>query len=185
MVAWNLKHDEGAMIKSVYVVFFCFVLTGCASLGTQFKKAAEADETQARTRLRILAEQQSTIKAVPEMECLDWSSPKAGVVLGGGFSSGGYNDVDIDMPYAENRKDMYWAELYVAANKPISISYVGSGYRNKQYRCDLSITFVPKDNHDYELRARLIDVGRVSCTMNVVDLTSSERVDFSRTTQCK
>lgn len=172
-------------MKLFFVFIVAFAMTGCASLGAQFKKAAEADEGQDRARLRILATHKSIIKAVPEMECLDWSSPKAGVILGGVFSSRGYNKQAIDIPYIQNRQNMHWAELYVAADKPISIYYSGSSYNRKEYTCDLAITFTPKPYHDYEVRAIIGGIGRVQCFLDVVSLSDPEPVDFSRTFRCR
>lgn len=62
----------------VAIVLIMSLLSGCASITTQFIQMAEPADG-ARARVRVVANM--LVKGVPESSCLDWSKPGAGTIL--------------------------------------------------------------------------------------------------------
>ena len=137
-------------------LFFCIsvvlfaLLGGCGSLSTQFKAASEPPETEARARLRVIAN--SLVKAIPGKNCIDWNAPGAGTVFGGIFGSSGFRGRSINMPSPAADKRGF-GEMYVAADQPITLVFLTTP--ESRYHCSVAGSFVPQKNRDYEAELML------------------------------
>lgn len=149
-------------------------VVGCGSLGTQFTTVAEPDSGD-KARVRVVRAAPAFVRAIPGQDCLDWSAPGAGTVIGGMVGASGYKDRKIDMPVSALSKQYTSAEMYVAANKPIVFAMLTGP--DGRLSCSVSATFVPEKNKDYEV---FFGMDRKVCVANVVSLSEpNTRVEFS------
>jgi len=175
------------MKKIYFLLFFVAVLGGCGSLETQFKQASEPMEDQPRARLRIIAN--SLVKAVPGKSCIDWSSPGAGTVFGGGFGSSGYKGRTLNMPYPPNVKKSEMGELYVSADKPLTLAFLttpeGISSGGRTYHCQVSGTFIPGKDKDYEA-SLILDPAKSQCFFGLTELGENRSpVPITSASLCK
>ncbi|MCL2076569.1 MAG: hypothetical protein FWH15_09090 [Betaproteobacteria bacterium] len=184
-------------MKKYLIAILMVLLAGCASIGTQFKAFEEATDGD-RARVRVIGN--ALVKAVPNKSCADWSAPGAGTVLGGIVGSSGFSGRSLGMPPSHNMPKVdktefsSWfyvavgetvehvslslhatkvnlAEFYVEAGKPVTLTLMTTPESNRQ--CNLSLTFVPDKDKDYEA-TMLVDYGSMfssaRCVAHVIDL---------------
>ncbi|MBN6208261.1 hypothetical protein [Ralstonia flatus] len=161
-----------------YIATICVAsaLSACSSLGTQFKSAEEAADGP-RARLRVSGN--VLVKAVPNKDCIDWSAPGAGTVLGGIVGASGYRGRSLGMPGAEKLGRAPMGELYVAAEQPFTLVLLTTPESRQQ--CSVAATFVPKADVDYEARLVLEKGACVASVSNV----SGEPVRLTRAQACQ
>lgn len=150
------------------VALMVTLLAGCGALPMQFKAAEEPTDGD-RARLRVIAD--GFVRAVPGKRCIDWSAPGAGTVFGGIVGSSGYRGRSLGMPAGRQLSNDSKAEMYVAANRPITLVYM-LGPENR-YRCSVAFSFVPEKAQDYEAS---IQVDPPYCRGVVRSLTNSEAI---------
>jgi uncharacterized protein YceK len=124
------------------------LLTGCGTIGAQFRAAAEPT-TGVMARVRVIATQ--PVRATPGKKCADLSAPGDGVVVGADIGSSGYVGRSLEMPKGSRETtNSDVAEMYVVAGEPITFSFIRT--TGNPYICDTSaISFVPAANADYEV----------------------------------
>lgn len=69
-------------IKNCSGVLIAVILAGCGSMGAQFASIGEVSESEPHARLRVLGGS-GFVRGVPDSNCLDWSKPGAGTIIGG------------------------------------------------------------------------------------------------------
>ncbi|MBV8250347.1 MAG: hypothetical protein JO200_18100 [Comamonas sp.] len=150
-------------------------IAGCGSIGTQFTTLAEPDSGD-RARVRVVQAASAFVRAVPGKSCLDWSTPGAGTVIGGMVGASGYKGRKLDMPGTDLSKQFTSAEMYVAANKPITFAMLTGP--ESSLSCSVAAAFVPEKDKDYEV---FFGMDRRVCVARVVSLSDpTTKVDFSR-----
>lgn len=163
------------------VLFGILGCAGCAEIGSQFSLAAEP-ATDPRARLRIVAN--SWVKAIPNRDCIDWESPGAGTAFGGIAGSSGYRGRSLDMPDGAHLDRNYVGEMYVAADKPITLVF-STGIESR-YRCMISATFVPEARKDYEAVLALAP-AELQCRITVTSIVGNARefIPLTSPRRCK
>ncbi|MDR0736507.1 MAG: hypothetical protein LBF51_06715 [Zoogloeaceae bacterium] len=155
--------------------FLCMALLGIALSGCLTTTALitgpsvtpvpEAENTASNARLRVVSNE-GVVRAIPKKACLDDSAPDTGVILGG---KGDLRGQSRNMPNPERIGDHPFAELYVAAGKPLVLNFqVGPESRA---RCALAGTFVPQAGKDYEAYATVSE-GKCALTVRFRNLAN-------------
>ena len=142
------------------------LLVGCGALTAQFKQAEEAKENQPRAKLRIIAN--SFVKAIPNKDCIDWEAPGSGTVFGGIVGSSGYRGRSLDMPLPPSSVNPAgMGEMYVAANKPITLVFETGP--DSSYFCSVSGSFTPEKEKNYEATL-VLDIPKNKCFFRLNEL---------------
>ncbi|VVE07396.1 hypothetical protein PTE30175_02384 [Pandoraea terrae] len=165
-------------IRELALTVLALALSGCSGISTQFRPAAEALDGD-RARLRVIGN--GLVKAIPGKSCIDWSSPGAGTVLGRLVASNGFRGRQIGMPSSRYADPADSAELYVAANQPITLMILTDPAHF--YSCGVAVTFIPKKGHDYEA---LLELNSSFCSAKVVSLTEPHSaVNAAKAERCE
>ncbi|MDR0633641.1 MAG: hypothetical protein LBF91_01520 [Azoarcus sp.] len=141
-------------IKSCPGFLIAVILAGCGSMGAQFASIGEVSESEPQARLRVLGGG-GFVRGVPDSNCLDWSKPGAGTIIGGLVGSSGFRGRSLDMPNPERREGKPFAEIHVAAGKPFALAFMTGP--EARYSCALSGVLVLDEGQDYEAEARMSD----------------------------
>lgn len=161
------------MKKYLAIGFTSLVMVGCSSIGTQFVKMSEPTSGE-RARMRVHTNM--LVKGVPESSCVDWSKEGAGTIFGGIVGSSGYRGRTIDMPNPNNLPSKKSGEFYIRADKPFTTVLVTPP--DSRAQCSIAVSFVPKENHDYEMTMSLNKKGvispKVTCSAIVFDITGGK-----------
>jgi hypothetical protein len=157
-------------------------LTACGNIGAQFSPIGEANEGAPSAKLRVLGGG-GFVRGIPESNCLNWSKPGAGTIIGGIVGSNGFRGRSLDIPDMERIGNSPFAEIRVAAGKPFVLTFMTGP--NLVRSCALSGSFIPEEGQDYEAEARI--AGRV-CHISVQKHTAAgtwETVPIQRATFCR
>lgn len=157
------------------------LFTGCASqMTTQQLYAMKEPVGGSQARLRVIAD--SGVVAIPERDCLDWGAEGSGTVYANGIlGSKGFQGRSLGMPNPPNSDLSSMGEMYIAADKPITLHYLYSG----SYSCIISVSFTPKAEKDYEATMKY-DSKLNTCYALVSSLgVTREPVQAKRAERCK
>lgn len=158
------------------------LVTGCSEITTQLKPMEEPIGGS-RSRLRVISD--TFVKAVPERDCIDWSSHGAGTVFGGMAGSNGFRGRSLGMPNPPSTDLSTIAELYITADKPITLFYNYGGGVQGGYHCSFAVSFKPNIGKDYEAKFQFDEKSR-QCFVIVRTLGQiQETVQVTSAQQCK
>lgn len=130
-------------------------LSGCGniaavkSFNTQFASPTSGETA----RLRVSSD--GMVRGVPGLECVDWYSPGAGVIVVPNETFAQRNSEKLGMP-AGKPVPAGWAssEVRVAAGKPLTLTFLDGGRAvsyNQKSTCLGMFSFTPEAGADYEL----------------------------------
>lgn len=151
------------MLRIFLISVLTIICSGCGT-GWQFRAAHEPQDGD-RARLRGVG----TAMRLNQNVCGDNPELQSGMFLGGVFSSSGYKNRSIGMPARQN-EEKYWAEMYLIADLPVSVSALAGDGRSS---CVVNFIFIPLKDRDYEAIGRRD--GR-TCSLSVVDITDGSRI---------
>jgi hypothetical protein len=169
-------------IKGLSALLLAATLGACGSMGAQFASIDEARSTAPQARLRVLGGN-GFVRGIPEANCLDWSKPGAGTIIGGLVGSGGFRDRSLNMPDAQRIGGSPFAEIHVAAGKPFVLVFM-TGPESRR-SCSIAGTFIPEEGQDYEAEAQM---GSNECHIRIQKYTATgtwEPVFIQRASSCR
>ncbi|WP_017901943.1 hypothetical protein [Pseudomonas asplenii] len=145
------------------------LLSGCGQLSNvrSFSTAYTSPQSGETARLRVVSD--GMVRAVPGRNCLDWTSPGAGVMVSAQSGFTDRNGERLGMPgVAPRLVDAVSSELVIAANKPVAFHFLAQQHYARQ--CFSTLTFVPRPGADYLLRATTAG----ACRIELDELRGSE-----------
>lgn len=169
------------VIFAASLILITPLFTGCASqMTTQQLYAMKEPAGGAQARLRVMSD--SGVVAIPGRDCLDWSAEGSGTVYADTLlGSKGFLGRSLAMPNPPSADLSTMGEMYIAADKPITLHYLYSG----SYRCIISVSFTPKAEKDYEATMKY-DSKLNTCYALVSTLgLTREPVQLARAESCK
>lgn len=170
-----------SFIFTAMIISSAPLFTGCASqMTTQQLYAMKEPVGGSQSRLRVIAD--SGVVAIPERDCLDWSAEGSGTAYANGMlGSKGFQGRSLGMPNPPSSDLSSMGEMYIAADKPITLHYLYNG----SYRCIISVSFTPKAEKDYEAMMKY-DSKLNTCYALVSTLgLTREPVQVTRAERCK
>jgi hypothetical protein len=167
------------------VLLACITLAGCGNIANvrSFSSAYEQPTTGEKAKIRVTSN--GMVRAVPASTCIDWRLPGAGVMVVNRSGFANVNNQKLGMTadarseQALRRSGVTSSELYIAADKPIvlhfmgmgrtSISGAGADMKTTRTACNKGLSFVPKAGKEYE--ATFIENGSV-CSVQLYDVAA-------------
>jgi len=155
------------------------MLAGCGNIATvkSFSTSYQEASSGEIAQLRVISN--GMVRAVPGRECVNWRSEGAGVMIVPKKGFADLNDHDLHMPESDlmlshTGVGVARSELRVAANVPITLDFLGSGWFSAsgatRYFCKKSLSFVPQSGENYE--AVFLESG--ACSISVRQLSSDK-----------
>lgn len=155
-------------IHSIYMVVFMTLLSGCSALRSNV--ALEQPKEGPRARVRVITpsvfNEYRGVRAYPNQACIaDNKAPGNGNVVGTQFGfEKSLTGQKLGMPESASsvKEDNNQAEVFVAANQPITFKYlkpdsasvtVIAGFKStvRLPGCIAAVSFIPEAGADYEL----------------------------------
>ena len=160
------------------------LLAGCGNIAAvkSFNTPYGSPSTGDTARLRVVAD--GMVRAVPGLDCVDWYSPGAGVIVVPKQGFADRNDEKLGMPTgAPVPQGDAVSEVLVPAGKPFTLHFLDGG-RSSSYNtvqnCLGMFNFVPEKGVDYELRVK----GYGACSVKLERLGSVEEVKLTKAEYC-
>jgi len=162
------------------------VLSGCGNIAAvkSFNSKFVSPTGGETARLRVVAD--GMVRGVPGLECVDWYSPGAGVIVVPQKGFADRNGEHLGMPAAkEVPAGAVSSEVLVAAGKPMTLAFLDGGRPNtynSTTNCLGMFTFTPKAGADYELTVR----GYNACGLQFerIDGAKPEPVNATKADYC-
>ncbi|MDR2239547.1 MAG: hypothetical protein LBE33_03825 [Zoogloeaceae bacterium] len=149
-------------MRNFFWVPSIFLLFSCASISTQFTPFEEPASGD-RAKVRVIGN--ALVKAIPGKNCVDWSTPGAGTVLGGIVGSRGFHGRSLGMPPGRDASKVDTAEFYAEAGKPITLVVMTTP--EFRYECSATVSFIPEKDKNYEAQMM---VYLTKCSADVITL---------------
>ncbi len=161
------------------------VLGGCGQVSNirSFSTAYTSPQAGETARLRVVSD--GMVRAVPGRNCLDWTSPGAGVMVSAQSGFTDRNGERLGMPgMAPRSADAVSSELVIPANKPIAFHYLAQQRYARQ--CFNTLSFVPRPGVDYQLQATMAGGCRIELDerrageewLQIVDATQTAKASM-------
>ena len=171
--------------KCILIIVLPAFLAGCGSISQGKSFMVRYEEPNPETdpaplaKLRVLA-WDGQVRAVPNSSCIDHAKPGSGMVASSNkpflISQATLNDQNRDMPTINSitpQKTEYGkigvAEIYLYADKPISLLYLSNGRGDI---CRQAVTFVPKKYGNYQIS--FSQMGQ-NCFANLENLDGAQK----------
>jgi len=161
-------------------------LSGCGNIAAvkSFNTPFASPTSGETARLRVVSD--GMVRGVPGLECVDWYSPGAGVIVVPNETFAQRNSEHLGMP-AGKPVPAGWAssEVKVAADKPLTLTFLDGGRAvsyNQKSTCLGMFTFTPKAGADYELTLHGYDACGVE--FNRIDGAAPEPVKAAKADYC-
>ena len=172
------------MKTSLALCMVAALLAGCGNIAAvkSFNTPYGSPTTGDTARLRVIAD--GMVRAVPGLDCVDWYSPGAGVIVVPQEGFADRNDEKLGMPTgASVPRGNAVSEVLVPAGKPFTLHFLDGG-RSSSYNsvenCLGMFNFVPQKGVDYELKVQ----GYGTCNVKLERLGSTEEVKVAKAEYC-
>jgi hypothetical protein len=171
--------------KLLALLSVVIAMTGCQMFSQIKTASSDYVEPSSGPTTRVRFATNANIIVIPDKSCIDWSAPRAGVVVSNrAFIAGKPSAIgkNLNMP-GEKPKGIAYAEVKVSAAKPLTVMFDSvDSEADWHYTCTAQFTFLPKENEDYQV----VVLGPRGCKIEVVSLTNpTARVSGFRAEACK